>query len=180
MAELQSKIHALEIKGIKRQKDYFEQGIKGADLLSMGQKDIILNHLKDLPEGNMLCHLDFHPGNVILSRNGLYVIDWSNTHSGNPLGDLCRTHYLFKNGFAPGDEDFVKKSVFHKLLFRTAKSAISSYYIKLYRKFSRISVKEMKKWNLIIFASRLSEQIPEENYNILGEIKKMVRKLPTE
>jgi aminoglycoside phosphotransferase (APT) family kinase protein len=177
MAELQSKVHKLEIKGIKSQKDYFERGIRGADLLSVEQKDVILNHLKDLPEGNMLCHLDFHPGNVILSRNGSYVIDWSNSRLGNPQCDLSRTYYLYKNGFGPGDDDFVKKSIFHKLGFRLVKSAIASYYFRSYRKFSGMKKKEMEKWNLIIHASRLSEQIPEENDNIIAEIKKMIPKL---
>jgi tRNA A-37 threonylcarbamoyl transferase component Bud32 len=42
------------------------------------------SQLHEIPfEGNRLLHLDLHPDNVLLSRRGPVVIDWSNARAGD-------------------------------------------------------------------------------------------------
>jgi aminoglycoside phosphotransferase (APT) family kinase protein len=41
--------------------------------------------------GSKLIHLDFHPENVLLSRNGPVVIDWTNARRGEPALDVALT-----------------------------------------------------------------------------------------
>ena len=41
--------------------------------------------------GERLLHLDFHPDNVLLSRRGPVVIDWSNARAGEPALDVAMT-----------------------------------------------------------------------------------------
>ncbi|MCF2528086.1 phosphotransferase [Yinghuangia soli] len=41
--------------------------------------------------GDRILHLDFHPGNVILTGRGPVVIDWRNAHAGDPAADLAMT-----------------------------------------------------------------------------------------
>ena len=48
------------------------------------EKDLpsILRLFDTLPEGNRVCHGDFHPGNLLTCRGQTYVIDWG----GRPHG----------------------------------------------------------------------------------------------
>jgi tRNA A-37 threonylcarbamoyl transferase component Bud32 len=41
--------------------------------------------------GDRLLHLDLHPDNVILSRGGPFVIDWTNARRGDPALDVALT-----------------------------------------------------------------------------------------
>ncbi|TMA37195.1 MAG: aminoglycoside phosphotransferase family protein, partial [Deltaproteobacteria bacterium] len=43
--------------------------------------------LETLPDGDQLCHGDMHPGNIMLSRRGPMVIDWTNARRGHPAAD---------------------------------------------------------------------------------------------
>ncbi len=48
--------------------------------------------LHEIPyEGARLLHLDFHPDNVLLSRRGPVVIDWTNARAGEPGLDVALT-----------------------------------------------------------------------------------------
>jgi len=48
--------------------------------------------LHEIPfEGEWLLHLDLHPDNVLLSRRGPVVIDWTNARAGDPALDVALT-----------------------------------------------------------------------------------------
>ena len=49
-----------------------------------------------MPEGDCLCHGDFHPINVLGAVSRPLVIDWSHACSGNPSADVCRSYLLLK------------------------------------------------------------------------------------
>ncbi len=44
--------------------------------------------------GQAVLHLDFHPGNVMLSSRGPVVIDWSNAHAGPPGADVAMAYLI--------------------------------------------------------------------------------------
>jgi len=66
------------------------------------EKKVILKKLDKLPTGNNLCHGDFHPGNIIVNKQGLYVIDFMNIVKGDYLYDIARTLYLIQYSKVPG------------------------------------------------------------------------------
>jgi Ser/Thr protein kinase RdoA (MazF antagonist) len=45
----------------------------------------------DAGDGDVIVHLDLHPGNVILSERGPIVIDWSNAGAGSAAMDAAVT-----------------------------------------------------------------------------------------
>lgn len=47
--------------------------------------------LAGVGRGERLLHLDLHPANVILSRDGPVVIDWTNARRGEPAFDVALT-----------------------------------------------------------------------------------------
>ena len=63
--------------------------------LDDGKRLGLLSNLNKLPEGNALCHGDFHPRNMMLTDNGLVVLDWADACTGHPLADACQTFLLF-------------------------------------------------------------------------------------
>ena len=48
--------------------------------------------------GDRLLHLDLHPDNVILSRDGPFVIDWTNARRGDPALDVALTWVIATSG----------------------------------------------------------------------------------
>ena len=55
-----------------------------------------------LPDGDCLCHGDYHPDNVILTRDGPRAIDFMNVCGGSALCDVARTIYLVEVAPAQG------------------------------------------------------------------------------
>ena len=53
--------------------------------------------LDGLPRHVKLCHGDFQPSNVIITKDGTpYIIDWSHATQGNGSADAARTYLIFK------------------------------------------------------------------------------------
>ncbi len=53
--------------------------------------------LDSLPRHKKLCHGDFQPSNVIITKDGTpYIIDWSHATQGNGSADAARTYLIFK------------------------------------------------------------------------------------
>ncbi|MCQ2592690.1 MAG: phosphotransferase [Treponema sp.] len=67
------------------------EGISYKDYLSFFK----CTNINDLPEGNTLCHGDFHPGNIIrTAESKLFLIDFMNLCRGPKEYDIARTYVL--------------------------------------------------------------------------------------
>lgn len=62
--------------------------------LTLDKRNEVLLLVDRLADGDALCHGDFHPGNILLSREGAVIIDFMNICSGVFLYDVARTVYL--------------------------------------------------------------------------------------
>lgn len=60
-------------------------------------------YLETLPDADMLTHGDFHLGNVMVTPQGMMVIDWSKAASGHPAADAVRSEMLMRFGIGPTD-----------------------------------------------------------------------------
>lgn len=60
-------------------------------------------YLETLPEGGALTHGDFHLGNVMMTPQGMMVIDWSKAAAGHPAADAVRSEMLMRFGIGPTD-----------------------------------------------------------------------------
>src|SRR4030095_15031609 len=97
LAQLHIQMHkcVFNADGIPAQRKRLQNKINHADALSTSLKDSLLNTLQSLPEGDRVCHGDFHPANVLISGENARVIDWMDASRGNPLADVWRAHQLF-------------------------------------------------------------------------------------
>lgn len=70
--------------------------IARTELLDEPRKQVMLSGLADMPEGDRLCHGDFHPVNVLGEVSRPVVIDWPDACRGAPAADVCRSYLLLK------------------------------------------------------------------------------------
>ncbi|HZT85969.1 MAG TPA: phosphotransferase [Gaiellaceae bacterium] len=65
--------------------------------------------------GERLLHLDLHPANVILSRDGPVVIDWTNARRGEPAFDVALTWVIgaTSTGLGPLGRPFTSRFLAH-------------------------------------------------------------------
>ena len=98
-ADIHFRMHHCVVKGIEDSKVRYERLLKlseynlGSDLTSR-----MLRLMDTLPDGDKLCHNDFHPGNIIYNSRGMFAIDWSDATAGDPLADVARTIQMFDFG----------------------------------------------------------------------------------
>ena len=165
MAELHARMHSCQIPGLPSQREYLKTIIRDRISLPVHMKKTLLELLEQLSDGNALCHLDFHPDNIIVSSQGPVIIDWVTAGSGNPLADVARTSLILRVGVAPGVGPVLRR------LMILAASFLNSIYLKRYGQVALFSPEEMNKWLPLVASARLAETIPGEKRALLEIIK---------
>ncbi len=119
---------------------------------SYGKKrEEALRMLYKLPDGDSLCHGDFHPGNIIISNGTAKVIDFMNVCRGSYFYDVARTVFLVE--YTPVSEGAEDR---RDMLF--LKKTLSELYL-LQMKVTRDMIQD---YLPVITAARISE-CPDEN-----------------
>ncbi len=91
--------------------------------------------LDSMHKHNRLCHGDFNPTNIIITKDGTpYIIDWSHATQGNSSADVARSYLLF---------------------YLAGKRELGDRYLKLYCKKSDTAIQYVQRWIPIVAASRL-------------------------
>ena len=172
LADTHAKIHHSTVDLNLDIKDKLLTNINAAVDLSEQEKEKILSYLNTLPDGEALCHFDFHPGNVMLKGKEYYVIDWMTACNGNAAADVARTYLLLRYG------ELLYANCFVKLIAHIVEKHIGKIYLRRYKKLTGIKDTEIKKWLLPIAAARLIEWIPKnEKKKLLKFIRKELAKI---
>ncbi len=103
MSKLHKEIIKNEIHDVPNYKEFLRDNIP--DILSPDEQNELLQRIGRLEEGSTLCHGDFHPGNILISKGQLYVIDFMNVCHGNYLYDIARTVFLVEYTPVPPEAD---------------------------------------------------------------------------
>jgi aminoglycoside phosphotransferase (APT) family kinase protein len=74
--------------------------IAAARHLDERRKRDLLDRIRGMPDGDRLCHGDFHPMNILGEAAQPVIIDWPDARRGDPAADLCRSYLLMKLHFA--------------------------------------------------------------------------------
>ncbi len=95
LANLQRRVHRQRPYLPTRVKDVLRSKLSGAPGLSGSAVRRLWQRLEKLPEGDCLCHGDFHGGNIIVHQGRHTVIDWVDAALGCLEADACRSYMIY-------------------------------------------------------------------------------------
>lgn len=145
MVKLHKEIHSKKATVPLSFKGRLKNKIEGNKDLSGIEKEKILTILNRLPDGNELCHGDFHGYNIMVEDEKYWIIDWVDSTYGCAEGDVCRTYMMY---------------MLHV-------PELGEIYLDLYCKETRKEKDKILEWLPVIATARLSENIPNEKEKIM-------------
>ncbi len=145
MVELHRTIHARTETRLLPLKSRLADRLARAPGLAEPLRRRLVADLAALPDGNRLCHGDFHPFNIIGRPGAATVVDWPDATSGPPEADACRSY----------------------LLLHLAVPALAGAYLERYAAAAGMTQAAILAWLPTLAAARLCENVPEETPNLL-------------
>ncbi len=165
LARLHASIHAHTFSpapdDAPRQKKILAQQIGAAEVLPAAVRSAVLALLDALPDGDTLCHNDFHPLNVLMgSGDGgaghPVIIDWESASLGNPCADVARTTLTVALGRpAEGFRNLWVKKVSEWYL-----RAFTAAYLSSYRSLTHNPLADLTAWQTVQAASKVQWEAP--------------------
>ena len=132
-------------------------------------RSFAMRMLDGLPDGDRLCHGDYHPGNVLLTADRTAVIDWTAAARGAPEADHARTLLLLRwANPLPGTP------LLSRALIATGRCLLARRYTRRYRQ-GAPPVRQVDSWLVVHAAARLSEGIQDEQSMLTGMLDRAQR-----
>jgi aminoglycoside phosphotransferase (APT) family kinase protein len=140
MARLQLDVHRHPGSLFPSLKARLAANIKSASILAACRREALLSCLADMPDGDRLCHGDFHPFNIMRPQGACVVVDWLNATCGEPTADVCRSY----------------------VLIRSMDPYLASAYVDAYATMNGKGRDRIFGWLPFVAAARLAEGVPDE------------------
>jgi aminoglycoside phosphotransferase (APT) family kinase protein len=156
-------------EGVRSLKDIARWDIEHSQRVPERARGRLLALLEDLPDGDCLCHMDFHLGNVMLDDDRLTVIDFASSRRGDPIADHVKSLILFD---ASTPVEMGRKERVVVLLGRKVARAA---YVRGYGRLSAEEADRARRWWPVLIGQRLSEGIPEERKPLLRLLSRKLR-----
>jgi hypothetical protein len=145
MVRLHIRIHghqAIQFAGLKVR---LAANIATSTLLDEPRKQALLEAIAEMPDGDRLCHGDFHPLNILGDTADPLIIDWPDARRGDPAADVCRSYLLLKLHAAD----------------------IATTYLDAYCHLSNMDREAALRWLPYVAAAKLAEDVPGERDGLL-------------
>ncbi len=141
LVDLQLLVHSKKAPLLNKLKDKMDRKISASEFDATTRYELH-TRLGGMPKHNKVCHGDFNPSNIIITKDGTpYIIDWSHATQGNASADAARTYLLF---CLNGDSEGAKK------------------YLDLFCRKSNTAKQYVQKWMPIVAASQSVKGNKEE------------------
>jgi aminoglycoside phosphotransferase (APT) family kinase protein len=164
LAELQFKIHEKSTMGLPTYKDRLRYDIDETSYLTDDLRQEARDRLDQLPDAQNICHGDYHPENVLITKRGPVVIDWMTACSGSPWADVARTSLILTIGVEAAEKKIPP-------LLRTMVKLYHRTYLREYRSLHADRENMMYRWMPLIAAARLNENIIPEREALIKIVK---------
>lgn len=158
-AELHSAVAPDDLPSLRER---LRRHIDGSSLVPERLAQFALAELERLPDGDKLCHGDFHPGNIIQTDGERVLIDWTNVTRDDPAADFARARLLLRLGEPPPGSPLLIRVA---ALF--ARRLLLNAYVRSYRRERPIDVELVARWEAPVMANRLVENIESERPKLL-------------
>jgi Ser/Thr protein kinase RdoA (MazF antagonist) len=122
-----------------------------------------LRVLDRLPDGDRLCHGDYHPGNVLVAAGRVGVIDRANAARGVPEADHARTVLLLRWA-----DPLPGTPVIARALIAAGRSAFAHGYVRTHRHGAPQPLSHVDSWLVVHAAARLAEGLEAERATLVG------------
>jgi hypothetical protein len=96
LARLHIQIHSHQAIRFPGLRVTLAANIAATTLLETPRKQGLLDAIVHMPDGDRLCHGDFHPLNILGDTSDPVIIDWLDARRGDPAADVCRSYLLLK------------------------------------------------------------------------------------
>ena len=146
MARLQIAIHSHPGTHLGSLKTRLAANIGRAAMPDEALRRRLLDGLAALPEGDRLCHGDFHPWNILGAPGREVVVDWLDACAGDPAADVCRSY----------------------VLIRPVAPDLADAYVEAYSAASGGNRNRVLAWLPFVAAARLAEGVPAETEALLA------------
>jgi len=145
MVRLQMRVHALAAIQFAALKVTLAASIAATGFLDARRKQVLLDGIAEMPDGDRLCHGDFHPLNILGEPSRPVIIDWLDARRGDPAADVCRSY----------------------LLLKLHAGTIAAPYLDAYCGASGLAPQSVLAWLPFVAAAKLGEGIPGERDGLL-------------
>lgn len=161
-AEVHAQMHGCLRSELPSQRASLAGAIQYARQLPARLRQAVLNRLDRLPDGQAVCHGDYHPGNLVVTHRGLVVIDWMTACHGSPVGDVAATTLLFRIARVP---EYYSSGT--RQAVDQARRSFYEAYLSEYLSRHPFPEEEIEAWIPVLAAARLSQGIVEEEQELL-------------
>jgi aminoglycoside phosphotransferase (APT) family kinase protein len=145
-AALHRQMHQQSVAGLMPLKARLATRIGRVRQLDEATRARLLDRLKGLPDGDRLCHGDFHPFNIMADGDWLGIIDWLDATSGPPAADVCRSYLL----------------MLHHV------PEVAELYLDARTEGAEFNRADVESWLAVHAAARLDENVPDEVEQLLA------------
>jgi Phosphotransferase enzyme family len=140
LTRLHVRIHTHPADRLGSLKVRLATNIARTEFLGTARKEMLLSQLAGMPEGDRLCHGDFHPKNVLGASSQPIVIDWPDAPRDNPTADACRSY----------------------LLLKLNAEEVAEPYLDAWCRITNVARGKVIDWLPYVAAARLTEDVPDE------------------
>jgi uncharacterized protein (TIGR02172 family) len=161
LAELQAEMHTRQVPELPSQNEMLVHKITQAERLPEDVRQAALSAVNKFPVEDKLCHGDFHPGNILLTRRGPVIIDWIDASRGSPVMDVARSSLLFGGGRIPSSIPRAwLVNLFQKPLYNT--------YLRRYFQLNPLDRQQLDRYIPVAAAARIDENIYFDETRLLA------------
>ncbi len=140
MVDIQLNIQSKRSPLLNKLKDKMKSQISSLTEIDDVVKYDLLTRLDGMPKHNKVCHGDFEPRNIIVSKDMYYTLDWIHASQGNASADVARTY----------------------LLLSLSNKDMANAYMDIFCKKSQTPKQYVQQWLPIVAAAQLAKGKPEE------------------
>jgi uncharacterized protein (TIGR02172 family) len=166
LANLHVQVHAVPAPAnLETQREWARGGIPETKKLSQELRESVLRLLDSMPDGNQLCHGDFHPGNIIMTHRGPVIIDWMTASKGVACGDVARTSTILEAAKVPEGTPM-------RWLLEWVRKLFLATYLKTYFQLRPVDKRSFTAWRTIMAANFFVDvSLPEEESPLVAIIQ---------
>ena len=139
--DLQIRVHEKRVPLLGKLRDKLDRKICETDIDATTRYELHMS-LESMPKHKKLCHGDFNPTNIVITKSGTpYILDWAHATQGNASADVAQTYLLF---------------------MLAGKEELAAAYLGMFCEKTGTEKKYIQKWLPIVAAAQSAKRRPEE------------------